>query len=220
MLGPRSGHQKGGKGHEPKGHEPDAADDIDEDSFRSDLERDTIHSPSHPAARPGSGSRRNPAGLSHQERYAQLQIQSQGRSISAKKAGRRHLPPPPSSSLEAPPSRNLDHRPPPQFSNLFGLIDTKKLESICGLSSPESRRDISGHSLTPFDPIPQEASATRERSNIHPYITHGKSRSIPIDRFRLDQSPPSPFPSYTVGKSFLKRNRSILSLLSFRPLDN
>ena len=56
--------------------------EVDEESFREDLERDSVHSSMSERPPPGTGrsSMEMRSGLSHEERYAQLQRQSQRRS--------------------------------------------------------------------------------------------------------------------------------------------
>ena len=54
--------------------------EVDEESFREDLERDSVHSSMSERPPPGRSSMEMRSGLSHEERYAQLQRQSQRRS--------------------------------------------------------------------------------------------------------------------------------------------
>lgn len=147
--------------------------EVDDDSFRSDLERDSVHSSMNNYAAAKSFDRQ----MSHEERYARLQRQSQRRTSSGRRnevaakaiprypvldnisttetRPKSHEPRP---KAPVPPSPiEKDDKPEPSISNLFGVIDTRKLKSLWSveLDDRSSKYIYSGSQL---DPIP-EASA-------------------------------------------------------------
>lgn len=148
--------------------------EVDEDSFRSDLERDSIHSSMDNYAATKSFDRQ----MSHQERYARLQRQSQRRTSERRNSNSRPNPrypvlnpsdisdgqeTRPASQISRPkkppppPVMERDEKPEPSIANLFGVIDTRKLRSLWSVEL-EDRSSKYIYSGSQLDPIP-EASA-------------------------------------------------------------
>lgn len=167
-------------GQGPEDNDDDIIE-VDDESFRSDLERDSIHSSMsyHPSAPPLSieDGRR----MSHEERYAQLQRQS---SQSERRSQQRRLPildtsqiqlrleeeernrrrqsrrlsRPPNPPPPLPPPCVERNKPEPKIYNLFGVIDTAKLKSICGLET--DRKNQYAFSGPVLDTIPETVAGT------------------------------------------------------------
>jgi hypothetical protein len=228
------------EGQEAEGEE---VANLDEESFRSDLERDSAHSsidnrkwPSEAATvEPASGDRLYPGAefrrMSHEQRYEELQRQSNIRasmelqqrklppislprypildtaqiqlrlqqekalrsedpkSAAAKVRGqrvRRPRSPPPVHATTQPVGAShlqpLPPRPEPRLSNLFGVVDTRKLKTLFGNYEVEVGRG----GLYNLDPIPEasappasedEGQPTRRPSvddaKWNPFHTHG-----------------------------------------------
>lgn len=177
---------------------------IDGDSFRSDLERDSTHSSM--ADRPQFQQMGNAAfrRLSHEQRYEELQRQSISRA--SMEHPRRPQQPPPSHprypildtsqiqirldyaqelqekkgkkprSAAAPrptqrpppppgrrPTRKRSSKPEPKLSNLFGVVDTRKLRSL--LYNDDDDCYLPSDGSLKLHPIPEASAPPREESD-------------------------------------------------------